>query len=76
MTNNTITTPITSWTELWAADREILSRAEVALLLGVDPRTVDAAVDDGTIRGVRLGRRVLIPRQSLLDTLGIREPSV
>jgi hypothetical protein len=28
MTNNTITKPITSWTELWATDREILNRTE------------------------------------------------
>lgn len=75
MSNNTIATPISTWAQLWASDREVLNRAEVAALLGVDSRTVTAAVETGSLPGVRLGRRLLIPRQPLLDVLGIREPA-
>lgn len=73
MGNNTIAAPITSWTELWASDRQVLNRVEVATLLGVDCRTVTAGVEAGSIPGMWLGRRLLIPRQPLLDSLGIGE---
>jgi excisionase family DNA binding protein len=59
MSNHTIAAPITSWAELRTTDREVLNRAEVAALLEVDARTVDRAIDDGTIPAVRLGRRIL-----------------
>jgi excisionase family DNA binding protein len=74
MSNNTISKPITTWTELWASDREVLSRAEVARLLGVDSRTISAAVESGALPGMYLGRRLLIPRRPLLEKLGISEP--
>lgn len=73
MSNNTIAKAITSWSELWASDRQVLNRAEVAALLGVDARTVSSAVEAGSIPGMRVGRRVLIPRQRLLTALGIEE---
>lgn len=75
MSNNTIVRPITSWPELWASDREVLSRPEVARLLGVDARTVSAAVESGDLPGLYLGRRLLIPRRPLLTKLGIAEPA-
>ena len=34
--------------------------------LGVDPRTVTAGIENGTIPSVKLGRRVLIPREKFL----------
>ncbi|PPF84052.1 DNA-binding protein [Pseudoclavibacter sp. RFBJ3] len=43
-----------------------LSRREVAQVLGVDPRTVTAGIADGTIPSLKLGRRVLIPRERFL----------
>jgi excisionase family DNA binding protein len=75
MTNNTILKPITNWTELWASDRQLLNRSEVARLLGVDSRTVSAAVEAGELPGTQLGRRLLIPRTPLLEKLGISEPA-
>ena len=71
MSNHTIAAPITSWAELRTTDREVLNRAEVAALLGVDARTVDRAIDDGTIPAVRLGRRILIPRRPFMETFGV-----
>jgi excisionase family DNA binding protein len=71
MSNHTIAAPITTWAELRATDREVLNRAEVAALLTLDPRTVDHAIDDGTIPAVGVGRRVLIPRRPFLETFGV-----
>lgn len=70
MTNHTVA-PIRSWAELRTTDREALNRAEVARLLGVDARTLDHAIQDGTIPAIRLGRRVLIPRRPFLETFGL-----
>ncbi|WP_295658988.1 excisionase family DNA-binding protein [uncultured Nocardioides sp.] len=70
MTNHTIATPITTWAALRSTDREVLNRSEVASLLAVDPRTVDNAIEDGTLPSVRLGRRVLIPRRPFLEVFG------
>lgn len=47
--------------------KAVLNRTEVASVLGVDPRTVTKAIDDGAIPALRLGRRVLIPREKFLD---------
>lgn len=43
-----------------------ITRAEAAAALGIDPRTVSVAINDGTIPSIRLGRRVLIPREKFL----------
>ena len=71
MSNHTIAAPITTWAEARTTDREVLNRAEVAVLLTVDARTVDRAIEDGTIPAIRLGRRVLIPRRPFLAAFGI-----
>jgi len=44
----------------------VITRTEAALALGVDPRTVSAGIDNGTIPAVKLGRRVVIPREKFL----------
>ena len=44
----------------------VITRTEAAQALGVDPRTVTAGVENRTIPSVRLGRRVVIPREKLL----------
>jgi excisionase family DNA binding protein len=41
------------------------SASEVAALTGLSLRTVRRRVKDGTLRGVKLGRRVLIPFEDL-----------
>ncbi len=41
----------------------VITRTEAAQALGVDPRTVTAGVENHTIPSVRLGRRVVIPRE-------------
>ena len=55
--------------ELLTTDRAVITVAECARLLEVDPRTVSAAVAAGEIPGVRLGRRLLIPVQRLRPLL-------
>lgn len=44
----------------------VITRTEAAHALGVDPRTVTAGIDTGTIPSVKLGRRVVIPREKFL----------
>lgn len=43
-----------------------ISRTSAAVALGVDPRTVTAGIAEGNIPAIKLGRRVLIPREKFL----------
>ena len=56
------------------SDREVLNRAEVAARLTLDPRTIDHAIEDGTIPAVHIGRRVLIPRRPSIRPARGRSP--
>lgn len=55
--------------EVRRSERAALTRAEVASLFGVDPRTVTRAIAQGELPCVKLGNRVLIPRERLLALL-------
>ena len=44
----------------------VITRTEAAAALGVDPRTITTSIDNGTIPSVRLGRRIVIPREKFL----------
>lgn len=44
----------------------VITRAEAAATLGVDPRMVTAGIENGSIPSVKLGRRVVIPREKCL----------
>lgn len=44
----------------------VITRAEAAAALGVDPRTVTVGIENGSIPSVKLGRRVVIPREKFL----------
>ena len=44
----------------------VITRQEAAEALGVDPRTVTVGIEDGTIPSVKVGRRVVIPREKFL----------
>ncbi len=43
-----------------------ITMTTAAAVLEVDPRTVSAGVKEGTIPSVRLGRRIVIPREKFL----------
>lgn len=43
-----------------------ITRLHAAEVLGVDPRTVTAGIEAGNIPAIRLGRRVVIPREKFL----------
>lgn len=52
-----------------------LTADEVAALLGVDRKTVYGATDRGEIPGVlRVGRRILFARATVLAWLGVEHP--
>ncbi|MGO1507773.1 MAG: helix-turn-helix domain-containing protein [Microbacteriaceae bacterium] len=52
--------------DLRSSRSAVITRTEAAAALGVDPRTITASIDNGTIPSVRLGRRVVIPREKFL----------
>ncbi|WP_431818635.1 helix-turn-helix domain-containing protein [Gordonia jacobaea] len=47
-----------------------ITMKQTAEVLGVDQRTVSRAVRDGQIPSIRVGRRAVVPRMSLLAMLG------
>lgn len=54
---------------LRASNCAIVTRVEAGELFGCDPRTITQGIKDGTIPSIRLGRRVVIPREPLLALL-------
>lgn len=52
--------------ELRAKKSVTITRKEVAAVLGIDPRTVSAGIREGNIPAIKIGRRVLIPREKFL----------
>lgn len=52
--------------DLRASKSATISRKEVADALGIDPRTVTTGITEGTIPSLKVGRRVLIPREKFL----------
>ena len=44
-------------------------RADVASVLGCDVRTVDQAIEDGTIKSFRIGRTVFVPVKPLVTLM-------
>lgn len=53
----------------------VITRTEVAEALGVDPRTVTVGIEAGTIPSVKIGRRVVTPREKFLS-LFADEPGI
>lgn len=51
----------------------VITRTEAAAALGVDPRTVTAGIEEGTIPAVKLGRRLVIPREKFLKIFDPRD---
>jgi excisionase family DNA binding protein len=46
-------------------EQQYLTRVEAAAVLRTCDQTIDKRIKDGQLTAVRVGRRVLIPRQSL-----------
>ncbi|WP_072687798.1 helix-turn-helix domain-containing protein [Rhodococcus marinonascens] len=59
--------------DLQHSDSITITRAEAAKALRVDPRTITAGIENGTIPSVKLVRRVLIPRLPFLALFGANE---
>lgn len=57
-------------TEVWAASRLLFSRQEAASLLGISPRSLDYLSANGRISSMKLGRRRMFSRDSLLNFAG------
>ena len=50
-----------------------ITRKDAAAALGVDPRTVTAGIEAGSIPAIKLGRRVLIPREKFLKLFEVTD---
>ena len=52
--------------ELRDSSSATISRKDVADVLGIDPRTVTEGIKQGNIPSLKIGRRVLVPRERFL----------
>lgn len=64
--------PIRNLADAREATKAALSVTEVASILELDRRTVSAAARSGELPSVRIGRRVLIPRESFITFMDAR----
>lgn len=51
------------------SENAALTRTEVGEILDIDPRTVTRAIEAGEIPCIRLGRRVLVPREPFITLM-------
>lgn len=51
------------------AEKPVLTLAETGNIMGLDHRTVSKAIEDGTIKAVKIGRRTLVLREPLMRML-------
>ena len=56
----------TALNQIRQSEKLTLTRSEVADVLGVNIRTLSNGIADGTIPSIRIGRRVVIPRDRFL----------
>lgn len=66
-------TPIGSLAEARASLAATITRIEAGAIAGVDPRTITAGIKDGTIPAIKLGRRVVIPREKFLKLFEVND---
>lgn len=50
-----------------------INKKDAAEALGVDPRTITVGIANGTIPSIKLGRRVLIPREKFLKLFEVTD---
>lgn len=57
---------MTTLEDLRANKSVTITRQEAADALGIDPRTITEGIRQGNIPSLKIGRRVLIPREKFL----------
>lgn len=65
--------PSLSLEQLRASTSLTITRIEAAAAMGVDPRTVTAGIAEGSIPAIKLGRRVVIPREKFLKLFEVAD---
>jgi excisionase family DNA binding protein len=59
-----------------ALEKLLYGRRSAAAMLDLSPRAVDYAIRAGELEAIRIGKRVLIPRESLLAFAQREHPRV
>ena len=67
------TVSVTTLADLKDSSALTITRKQAAAALEVDPRTVTAGIESGNIPSIKLGRRVLIPRQKFLKLFEVED---
>ncbi len=67
---------ITNLEEAKVAKAAVLTRNEVAGILQVNPRTVTEGIRQGTIPAIKVGRRVVIPREPFIAMFAVQQRAV
>lgn len=55
---------------MFAGMPDVLTTAEAAAALQVDPKTVRAMIRRGELRGIRCGRLIRVPKAALVEFCG------
>ena len=55
---------------MFAGLPDVLTTAEAAAALQVDPKTVRAMIRSGELRGIRCGRLIRVPKAALVEFCG------
>lgn len=55
---------------MFAGLPDVLTTAEAAVALQVDPKTVRAMIRRGELRGIRCGRLIRVPKAALVEFCG------
>jgi excisionase family DNA binding protein len=55
---------------MFAGLPDVLTTAEAAAALQVDPKTVRAMIRRGELRGIRCGRLIRVPKAALVEFCG------
>ena len=58
---------------LQASTSLTITKKEAAAALGVDPRTLTSGIEAGNIPAIKLGRRVVIPREKFLKLFEVTD---
>ncbi|MGO3757410.1 MAG: excisionase family DNA-binding protein [Agrococcus casei] len=67
---------IESLADIRSSGAATITTAIAARVLQADPRTIRKATEDGTIPAIKIGRKVLIPREKFLAMFDVERQDI